>query len=474
LTDQIIQGDWIKVMKSLPDKSVHCCVTSPPYWGQRNYGVDGQLGLEKTPEEHIENLVAGFRQVRRILRDDGVLWLNYGDKYNSSSQHNTHEGLRPADRYTEKHDEEWPGHRKLLANLQPGNLIGLAWRLALALQADGWILRSDIIWAKAVSFCETYCGSCMPESVSGWYWQQHKVAKCPECGALSSFKKRVCKECGWTKPKTRTAAGEIEGFREHSGYKIKEEVEWVDCPGCPKCTPNGGLVLRKGSWRPTRAHEYLFLLTKTNNYFSDMDAVREAHAGPERSGKHESNNPHSGRLDDENKQQAAFVVAERNYNPSGRNLRGVWTIGTQAFPEAHYATFPEKLIEPIVKVSTSEKGCCPDCGAQWARVVEKEQVKRERPADKTDRHNQGEGVNSCGNTVAGANSTTIGWRPTCNCGKEPVPCTVFDPFMGAGTVGLVTYKLNRYYLGAELSEEYMQIIKNRIGEEKDKYALLEQ
>jgi len=389
------------------------------------------------------------------------MFLNYGDKYTGGGnggggKQDTNKGSAGATTAN-------------VNNLAQSNLIGLAWRLALALQADGWILRSDIIWAKAVSFCEIYCGSTMPESVNGWRWERHRVTRCPNCGTLSSFEKQKCKKCGYQKPKTRTAVGEIEGFRKHSGYEIKEEVQRVDCPGCPKCKPNDGYVLRKGSWRPTRAHEYLFQFVKSPNYFCDMDAVKEAQSGntlnhaPRKTGiKHltqiDGNKP---------------TISAGGQDVSGRNLRDVWTINPQAFPEAHYATFPEKLVEPCIKVATSEKGCCPKCGSQWTRVVDKEQVKRNRPEDKTDRHNQGNGVNSCGNTVAGVNTTTLGWRPTCTCGKEPVPCTVFDPFFGAGTVGLVAYKLNRNYIGTELSKEYIEMAEKRIGAEKDKYCLLE-
>jgi len=181
-----------------------------------------------------------------------------------------------------------------------------------------------------------------------------------------------------------------------------------------------------------------------------MEAVREAHAEPERStGKTEHNHFSVG---DGNR---GSVVMPREYNPSGRNLRNVWTINPRGYKEAHYATYPQALIEPCIKVSTSKKGVCPKCGCQWARIVDNKSIKRERPNDRTDRHNQGDGVNSCGNTVAGVETTTIGWKATCECGiNETVPAIVLDPFMGSGTTAVVAARLGCNYFGCEINPEY--------------------
>lgn len=439
--NKIIQGDWIGGMSQIPDKSVHCCVTSPPYWGQRDYGVEGQLGLEPTVDGHIEKLVVGFRGIRRILRDDGVLWVNYGDKYEGSGgdHKKPHFGLNSKNGLK--------GVQRTTGDLQQGNLIGLAWRLALALQADGWILRSDTIWAKAVSMCDKYSGSTMPESVNGWRWERCKVRTNEKRDKHNS--ETITEERG------RHCSG-------HMGDYSTDGI-WQDCPGCKKCEKNGGLVLRKGSWRSTRAHEYLFQFAKTNDYFCDMEAVREAHAEPERSGKRESKNPHSGRLDDPQKQQASYVVAERNYNPSGRNLRDVWTINPRGYKGAHYATFPKGLVEPIIKVSTSQKGVCPKCGSQWARVIDKKSSTmniRVRDVSKNrikniDRVATTKEVKSYGQEKEGS-TITLGWRPTCDCGvEETVPAIVFDPFMGSGTVAAVAARLDRNYIGCELNKSYI-------------------
>lgn len=474
--NEIVCGDWEDVLKTFPNKSVHCCITSPPYWGQRDYGVKGQLGLEKTPEEHIENLVKGFRKVRRVLRDDGVLFLNYGDKYAGSG----------GDHKFSKSDStlnKFRGTRQTQnIDLSQSNLLGLAWRLALAMQADGWILRSDTIWAKAVSFCETYSGSTMPESVNGWWWERHRIKVKPQ-----------------QYPK--------EHKRQQSNYvddAHKIQTQWKPCPGCPKCEPNGGLVLRRGSWRPTRAHEYMFLFTKTNDYFCDQDAVREANSPATLERIKYGHNPRKkgggtfqesgyaykegGAVDYLAKYgQAAYT------NPSGRNPRDVWTVANadelsdlflwwldqynqtkdvwtinpQAFADTHYATFPERLIEPCVRVGTSQKGCCPECGSPWARVVNMGDLIADDPihSQKGNKYkSRGGKAKPC---VGYANfhykKTTLGWRATCDCGiKKTIPCIVLDPFAGSGTTCLVAKKLNRWYVGIEISKKYHRKAEKRL------------
>ena len=216
-------GDCREVLDTLPEQSVHCCVTSPPYWGLRDYGHDDQLGLESTPEQYVENMVDVCRKVRRVLRDDGTLWLNLGDCYGASKQ-----------------------------------LVGIPWRVAFALQADGWYLRSDIIWAKP---------NPMPESVTD---------------------------------------------------------------------------------RPTKAHEYVFLLSKSPRYFYDADAVREGWAD-ERCGAPGGTKPAErnvgGRTDGLTRPSQAWTAPDGR---TGRNRRTVWTVPTAPFPGAHFACFPPKLIEPCI------------------------------------------------------------------------------------------------------------------------------
>ena len=176
--DTILQGDVIECLKDIEDNTIQCVVTSPPYWGLRDYGEDNQLGLEETPEEYVENMVKVFREVKRTLKDDGTLWLNLGDSYSSNGliQNGNHTGLaRAKERYdgvprNPKNESRMnfsiaPVKRKINSNLKPKDLIGIPWRVALALQADGWYLRQDIIWHKP---------NPMPESVTDRCTKSHE------------------------------------------------------------------------------------------------------------------------------------------------------------------------------------------------------------------------------------------------------------------------------------------------------------
>jgi site-specific DNA-methyltransferase (adenine-specific) len=216
----ILEGDALHALQILPSNSVQCVVTSPPYWGLRDYGISGQIGLEETLPQFLNHLVAIFNEVKRVLRDDGTLWLNIGDGYTSGNR-----GYRAADKKN-------PARAMAIrpdtpAGLKPKDLQGIPWRLAFALQDDGWYLRSDIVWHKP---------NAMPESVKD---------------------------------------------------------------------------------RPTRAHEYLFMLTKSERYFYDYESTKEI-----------------------------------GLNGELRNRRSVWDINTQAFADAHFATFPPKLIEPCIRASS--------------------------------------------------------------------------------------------------------------------------
>lgn len=336
-------GDCLSVLKTIPSDSVHCCITSPPYWGKRSYGVSGHIGLEHDMREHISVLVDIFREVRRVLRPDGTLWLNYGDGYAGSSMEggsgkSTLRGSTPDNRKGQNIMvvRESPA----ISGLRSKNLLMLPARIALALQEEGWWIRSEIVWAKGVSFCPTYSGSVMPDS----------------------------------------------------------------------CTD-----------RPTCAHEKIFLLTKSTKYFYNSEAVREkAASGPHSPGNRRNN----GRL---TPSMGHVEEPERNWATSGtRNLRNVWTINTRAFAGAHFATYPEQLVEPCIRAGTSAAGCCPACGSP--RTWE-----------------------------------AVGWSPTCLCGIEyTVPCAVLDPFMGSGTTGAVAVREGRSFIGIELNPAYVDMAVSRI------------
>ena len=247
----LIPGDAKAVLAALEDKSVQCVVTSPPYWGLRDYGVDGQLGLEKTPEEYVEKMVEVFREVRRVLRDDGTLWLNIGDSYNASGGSHTPEHANPGISNSAKRSGA-PGRN--ISSLKPKDLVGIPWRLAFALQADGWWLRQDIIWAKP---------NPMPESVKD---------------------------------------------------------------------------------RCTKAHEYLFMFSKKAKYYYDAEAIKEPETmKPQRRLTPREDNPNA-----KVHGQAPHRRPEGGTGNGTRNKRSVWTIPTSPFPEAHFATFPPKLVEPCI------------------------------------------------------------------------------------------------------------------------------
>jgi DNA modification methylase len=247
---RIIQGDCIETLKQLEEQSVNTCITSPPYWGLRDYGETDQLGLEDTPEAFVDNLVKVFREVKRVLRDDGTVWLNLGDSYagnNSRASNNGRAG------FGNKREGVFTKSGK---GLKPKDLVGIPWRVALALQADGWYLRQDIIWHKP---------NPMPESVKD---------------------------------------------------------------------------------RCTKAHEYIFLLSKSTKYYFDNEAIKE-----ESKTKWNSNNISKQTKIIETNKIKNFRQG-KGYHPdkvqSGRNKRSVWTITTKPFKGSHFATFPKDLIEPCV------------------------------------------------------------------------------------------------------------------------------
>jgi DNA modification methylase len=254
-------GDVIAGLREMPDGLAQTCVTSPPYWGLRDYGADGQIGLEDSPDAFVERLVEVFREVRRVLRDDGTLWLNLGDSY--AAQGGGHGGRVDNQMGVGAKRAHLAGAGDQSARvapngLKPKDLVGIPWRVAFALQADGWYLRSDIIWHKP---------NAMPESVTD---------------------------------------------------------------------------------RPTKAHEYVFLLAKCDRYYYDADAIREKNVST-------SGGPWSKKYRDE--QRKAINGSEsfgRRWNPDGKNARSVWTITTKSYSEAHFATFPTELPERCIKAGSRE------------------------------------------------------------------------------------------------------------------------
>ncbi len=344
-------------------------------------------------------MTAVFRDVRRVLRDDGTLFLNLGDSYNAyNGGAGPSSSLSRGSQTTERpqlptgYGLKAGGKKRRVAALQldyvqsleaklrwgdglkPKDLVGIPWRLAFALQADGWYLRSDTIWHKP---------NPMPESVTD---------------------------------------------------------------------------------RPTKSHEYLFLLTKSEQYYFDGDAVREdGITGPRR---WLLNGCDNRRVPGQRPQSAG--MSQRKHDSLGcRNIRSVWTIPTEAYAGAHFATFPRKLVEPCIKAGTSEKGCCSECGKPWERVTEREEIKL-RPksaSNRGDNPSLNRFIGDCPSrgSMAVAVETT-GWRPTCpHAAAAPVPCVVLDPFAGSGTSGVVALALGRQFIGLDLSREYLGMATRRIS-----------
>ena len=386
MTDiSLIQADARKL--PIADGVVQCVVTSPPYWGLRKYAGDqgeAPYGLEPTIEAYLATTIEVLRELRRVLRPDGVVFWNIGDSYCSGAYsprtRENRETLESRALRTDGRLDHTPHNWTIDANkiprngipdgLKPKDLCLIPERVAIAAQADGWWVRSIIIWAKP---------NPMPES----------------------------------------------------------------------CTD-----------RPTDAYEHIIMLTKSERYFWDADAVREpaVHAGETRitSAKGMSNGQAMGigvNPSGNGKPGSVITIA------AGRNMRNVWTFPTQPYKGAHFATFPEEIPRRCILAATSERGACVSCGAPWQRVTSTKYHN-----DTTTDGRPAEGNNIKGGREDGARTfasgvrtrridTTLGWKPTCKCfpGLETSPCLVLDPFGGSGTTARVAVELNRRAVSLDLA-----------------------
>lgn len=400
---QLLTGDNRAVLRTLPAKSVHCVTTSPPYAGLRDYGVDGQIGLESIPdclawarkeppcgECYVCALRAVFSDVWRVLRDDGVLWLNLGDSYNGSGGAGGDYGPGGI----KEGQPRYPGRK--VAGLKPKDLMMIPARVAMALQSDGRYLRQDVIWAKAESGDDRE-GNAMPNSATD---------------------------------------------------------------------------------RCQTAHEYVFLLTKRPHYFFDGEAIKE----PTRqwTGK-AATFARSGKVSAHvlPGQSAAIHRNDRTDTVDGKKglRRSVWRINPKPFSAKslgfddidHFATMPPELAETCIKAGSSEAGCCANCGAPLARVVEKGLTAHD--GDTKSAYATGTTANRLALLRQAArergeeySSTkkTLGWQPVCDCNVAVIPCTVLDPFNGSGTTGAVACSLGRDYIGIDLNSDYIEMAHARI------------
>lgn len=538
-----LQGNSRDVIKGLPADYFHCAMTSPPYFGLRAYkggseiwdgnsscphewvdtpprrsrkandianldskeatnrgnlGIElpntntcrlcaawkGALGNEPTPELYLRHLVEICREVRRVLRPDGVFFINVGDSWSSGRvQHESERGTcggasgsrisgKVFDSLSYRYSTTIPHQSQVI---KPLDMVLIPEQLALALRADGWWVRSILIWAKGVSLSDEYKGNPMPESVDGWKWIKHKVKVAQSKHELDLQQHAVNDGIGRTTAglNTRKERGAVDG--------------WQDCPGCPKCEKNGGYVLRKGSWRPTDSFEYVLMVTKTNSYFCDREAVLEKIApstigrGPVSFGGEKGRNYHPDPEDPNFRngfeQWGRTYDYRRSNGSGGRNLRSVLAVPTRGFSGSHFAVYPPQLIEPLIKAATSEKGCCPKCGSPWARVIQKPEVPHDGETDCKNLDAQGntrrlavlrQAARERGQEYTNS-SNTIGWLPTCQCGVQEIePCRVLDPFSGAGTTALVAERLGLDSVGIDTSAAYIALAEDRIVEDEQK------
>ncbi len=422
----LYQGDAKEVLEYLPPESVDCCITSPPYWGLRDYKANGQLGLEKTPEEYVAKMAQVFREVRRVLKKEGTCWLNLGDSYSGSMS--TDKAIVNMESLSGKSGGQTIGYRKeprgVVNGLKPKDLVGIPWRVAFALQADGWWLRQDIIWSKP---------NPMPESVTDRCTKSHEYIF-----LLSKSAKYYYDHQAILEPIAESTIGR--GPVDFGGAKGRNYKEGIDVSD-----PN----YRAGSEQWGRTYDYQKSSRKMNG-----DNCKIGGNGTGLQG-------HSGNYD-----------AEGNLlgNPLGRNKRSVWEITTKPYKEAHFATFPPDLIQPMVMAGTSAKGVCPDCGKAWERVTESEsstswELRKQNGAtggckDRGANQQQGKGISHDLYTA----TKTLGWQPTCKCGKEPVQAIVLDPFAGSGTTLQVAKGLNRKAIGIEIKPEYCKLCVERLQE----------
>ena len=377
-TEKIYQGNCIEVLKDMPDESIDCVVTSPPYWGLRDYGKGEQLGLEETPEEFVSNLVKVFSEVKRVLKSSGSVWLNLGDSYFSAPAGNKN-GIPKQNAYGGREDAAKSMFKasqvkgKKHNTLKQKDLCGIPWKVAFALQADGWYLRQDIIWHKP---------NPMPESVQD---------------------------------------------------------------------------------RCTKAHEYIFLLTKSPKYFYDIDAIREplAESSIGRLNQDIENQIGTTRANGGAKTNGNFkAVGDQN---KGANKRSVWTITTKPYKEAHFATFPIELPTYCIKAGCPEKVC-----KKCKKPVIKESYRENKLNVGYGNQHTPSGTHK---KIGGKyqkfmeeNPKKIIEKPTCSCNVGFEGGIVLDPFFGSGTTGLAAQEHNRHWVGIELNEEYIEIAHRRLAQ----------
>jgi DNA modification methylase len=382
--------------------------------------VDRQIGLEPTPDEFVAALVEVFREVRRVLRDDGTVWLNLGDSYASSSTYNTANSLHTDHGW--KQDTARRPNAYMVPGCKPKDLIGIPWMVAFALRADGWYLRSDIIWSKP---------NPMPESVTDRPTKSHEYVF-----LLSKSGKALL----WT-------------HRDGHATNVRPMPDYV------WMNPETQEESREPMPSPWRRSN----LWRGADYFYDADAIREPDAGQDHAHRNVLDGQPSLEPSNGLRSTHGGLRTMEGRNGAGRNKRSVWTVATQPYAGAHFATFPPKLIEPCI-LAGAPRQACSVCGAPWVRVVERTpMVVRPGPKREAWQAEDDHARTQTGGTMLEPpTSRTVGFESSCSHGDGNARGVVLDLFAGAGTSGLVALQHGRDFIGIELNPEYADMARLRI------------
>lgn len=452
--------DVLDGLRMLPDGCVNAVVTSPPYYALRSYlpadhaDKAKEHGSEPTPEAFIATMVAVFEEVRRVLRDDGVCWVNLGDSYASTwNCRRTNKVGNGSPSLSERCDTTG-------GTLKEGDKLNMPHRVASALQAAGWWWRDTVVWHKL---------SPMPESVAGWKWVRCRVKVGNATMRLSSNEMH--------RPRLPENGN---GFVSPQYGKT---AQWSPCPGCPKCEPNGGWVLRRGKWRCTQSHEYIFQFAKSAEYFCDGEAAKQPHTEGTlvRFGKNNSlrsAGPRSQIV------EAGEVRANGSFKSGlaagiigGANPRNVWSLPHEPTSEKHFAAYPTEVVRRCLLPSLAHAYCAA-CGAPHApMVVEERKATRPALANKIWKHDDGDHVGQRSDDSPNLDperhikcSTVVGYRATCGCNAGTTTGLVLDPYCGTGTTGEVALKLGARFIGFELNDEYKRMADRRVKKKLPLFA----
>jgi DNA modification methylase len=426
----LLQADARRI--PIASKSVHCVCTSPPYFGLRNYGDDRQIGLEPTPDEFVSAIVAVSRDIWRVLRDDGSYWLNLGDSFANDTKWGGSGSGPTTKNYTSGLGGCIGQKAKRNTGLKPKDLCMIPERVALALQADGWYLRAKPPWIKPSPMPESTCDrpNVAHESIflltkSPRYFFDMEAVRVPSSSATLAREQysRIVQSGNKSHVPDQ---GDHTGL--HKTYSVTHDHE----------TPSnvGGRHLRTNDFFTASLDT---LIDHHDSYAAHLRKIRD----------------NGGLLLSEDGDPMAFWVAAKS------------------FSGAHFATWPERLVRTMILASTSEKGCCPECGACWIRILERSKGDTEangRPKQTAGMESRTSTLSLSGNGSAewekrGGKSFLLGWQSSCGCDPaDPIPCTVLDPFGGAQTTPMVAVSLGRRGIGMDLNREYLAMGSDRIAE----------